>query len=55
MVKTMDVHNPSKEAGGYLTNGKIMRWCKNSGAPTPDVSGIEHYQKRVGASRWLNY
>ncbi len=32
-----------------------MVWCWFSGAPTPDVPGIEHYQKRVGASRFLNY
>jgi len=55
MVKIMDLRNFSKDPGGYLNNGKIMMWCRFSGAPTLGLPGMmEHYQKRIEASRYLN-
>jgi hypothetical protein len=52
----MDIHNCSIEPGGYMNNGKMMKWCRFFGACSLGVPKmIEHYQKRVGASRYLNY
>ncbi len=36
MVKIMDVHNPSIEAGGYLKNTKHNKKVKVPEAPTPE-------------------
>jgi hypothetical protein len=50
-ARTEQARTLSKEPGGYLKNGKVMIWSRFAGEYGLGVHGIEHYQKRVGASR----
>ncbi len=48
MVKIVDAPNSSIEVGGCLKKIEYNEIVEVLRAPTLGVSGIEHYQKRVG-------